>query len=105
MDKVFIVKIEQGSYDDYNWFIEKICSTYEKAEIIKKEVEDKIESIKNKYLSTYGTSYDDDLKLLNDDDYIVSDDYENTMERFFNFQFLNTELSYNNIYIDEEDVL
>lgn len=102
MDKVFLVKIDQITYE--NWFIERICSTREKADLVKLEVENKISNIKEEYFKKYGIKYDDELKLLNDNDYIFSDEYETTIERVFEFKFRNPELDYNEITISEEEV-
>lgn len=101
---VFIVKVEKGSYDDFGWFIKSICSSLEKAEIEKKELEDKIQSIKDGYMNLYGVSYDDDYKYLTNNN-LFSPDYEAIVERLLTYQYDNIELTYNNIFIDEEPVV
>ena len=100
IDKIYLVKIDFKSYD--NWFIEKACSTIEKAESIKDDINSNIERIKDEYFNIYNIGYDEQLKMLEDDDYIFSEEYEKTIERIFEFKFKNPELDYNNITIVEE---
>lgn len=99
MDKVYIVKTYQGSYDDEWWNIYCICSNAHKAEEEKRKLEKKIESIKAEYENEFGRNYDEDKKS------IMSLSQEDRWEKIYVYQAKHEELKYHTIAINEHKVL
>lgn len=99
MNKVYIVKTYQGSYDDAWWNIHAICSDAHKAEEEKRKLEKKIESIKANYENEFGRSYDEDAES------IMDMSKEDRWEKYYTYQAKHDELRITDIHINEHEVL
>lgn len=106
--KVYLVTIDQGSYDDYHWWIDSIYSTPEKAEQRKLDILKEIDLIKLDYLNKFGVEYDKDvLKFDSMFDAEVFDGrkYDKLGNRVYTFNHQNPQLEYNTIKVQEREVL
>lgn len=99
VNKVYIVKTYQGSFDDAWWNIHCICSDPYKAEEKKRELEKSIELIKAEYENEFGRSYDEDAES------VMDMDQEDRWEKFYTYQFKHELLKITDIYINEHEVL
>lgn len=94
-DKVYLVEVHTGSFDDSWWFVYYISEDIFEAEKAKMDLEKRIQNIKNEYENEFGRNYDEDQEN-------VMDLYEEDRhEKFYTYQFKYPELGYHTIIIKE----
>jgi len=103
MEKVYLVTYET---DDW-WNIQYICDSFLKATDKKAELEKHIQNIKTYYYLEYNSDYDSDLEKILGEDLIMEDEnlYEELVDKVYIFQAKYNELRYNNINIEEREVI
>lgn len=98
-NKVYIVKTYQGSYDDSWWNIHCIRHDAHEAEVEKRKLEKKIESIKAEYENEFGSNYDSDFETK------MELPKEKRWEQVYLYQAKHVELKYHTIVVNEHEVL
>jgi hypothetical protein len=101
--KIYLVTIEQGSWDDFRWWIDSIWDSPEKAENRKINISKKVELNKLEYENKHLFSFEHDrdyIESLNHDD----ENYDSIVERFYKFEEDNPEIEYGDIKIEEKEL-
>lgn len=105
--KVYLVTIDEGSYDDYHWWIDSIYDSAQKAEQRKTDIQKEFEIAKLDYLNKYGRTYEQDNERNYLDELLQKNEdlYDKTIERLYEFERENPTLEYNSIEVEEREVL
>ncbi len=101
MDKVYLVTYEVGDY----WNIYSICGTKEKAEDKRNDLIEGIENLKSDYFLKYGCSYIADVRNINEIEAFEEKAYDEMVQRVYLFQAKYEELEYENIVVEEREVI
>lgn len=106
MNKVYLVWIESGMMEDYQYKLHDVFSSENLAEKVKKQLEDRIQNIKTLYYLEYNSDYNTDLESLQIGGLILEDEelYNKLVERVYNYQYNHEELNYSKIVIEEREV-
>lgn len=102
MNKVYLI-----TYNILDWWdIYYICDSLKKAENKLTDLRENIRKLKENYCLLYQRDYDEDLyKITIGVEFSSQDDYERIVEEFYDFQHSNKVLQYENINIEEKEVI
>jgi hypothetical protein len=103
MDKVHILYKEDEEGCD---ILVGVFKTLFAAKKGKKQIEDRIEEIKEKYFLEYGSNFDGDKELLFGEDLIMEDEdlYDKLNDQYYGYYIKFEELGYRDLRIEEVEI-
>lgn len=104
MEKVYLLQIAKGDWDDYHSWVEDVYGSLDSAQKAKKQLEEKIQNIKTQYWLEFNSDYEEDLVYINESD-DFGYNYNTVVHNVYNFQHIHPELNYESITIVEREVL